>query len=47
MLILLPLGFSIKSDNKHVKCVLYPCKTNKNTKLPLIKKEKKKNQNND
>jgi hypothetical protein len=32
------LGFIVKSDGIKVKCHLYPCKTNKNTKLPLIKK---------
>jgi hypothetical protein len=34
------LGFRVKSDGIKVKCHLYPCKTNKNTKLPLIKKLK-------
>ena len=38
----IPIGFGVKSDGKRVKCPLYPCKTNKNTKLSLIKNLKKK-----
>ena len=36
LIIPMPLGFKIKSDDKHVKCFLYHYKTNKNTKVPLI-----------